>query len=407
MNRRLRRVFGKLATSARWLLVRWRSSRAHRKTGYQVNEYINRIISDAILFNEIPSPTQREERRVQFITRSLNDFGISDVRSDEEGNVVVMLPASRPTDDSILLFANIENEAYSPLDSLVKLTKVRASGKGIADNSLGAAALLVLSEYILKNDIRYDKNMLILFTSLRSSGSGFVALEHFLRHWKGGISAALYISGTQLGLIETNPLGACKLTVRVKTEERGVLTGSGAGSAVSVLSNISFQLGSIKWDEKNSTIINVAKLVAGIGYGYFPSEGFMELEIYSGDMSALEISRNAVCATIQKIAKDTGASIQIVTDSFVPVGNAERNRFLTEALRKVHGELGIRSRPVSTPNKTALLNAHGIPAIAVALTSGNKSFREEYVDLPPLETGFQQLILLLNRIAAPQAVQGP
>jgi hypothetical protein len=349
--------------------------------------------------NEIPSPTPKEERRTQFITRSLSDFGVSNVESDEAGNVVVMLPSSGPTDESILLFADIENESYSPLDSLVTLTKVRAAGKGIADNSLGTAALLVLAEYIAKNDIRYGKNLLILFTSLRSPGSSVVALDYFLRRRQGGISAGLYLSGIGLGLIEANPLGACKLTVRVKTEERGILAGSGSGSAVSVLSNISFQLGSIKWDEKNRTILNVARLVAGIGHGYYPSEGFMELEIYSGDMNVLEISRSAVCATIQKIAKDTGASIQIVTDSFVPVVDAERNRFLTEALRKVHGELGIHSRPVSTPNKTALLNAQGIPAITVSLTSGRKSFREEYVDLPPLETGFQQLILLLNRIA--------
>jgi len=405
MKRRLDRWLQRAAASARWLWARWRSRRVRRKTGHRVNEYINRIVSDAIQFNEIPSPTPKEQRRVQFITRRLGDFGLSDIDCDEQGNVVVLLPASKPTDRSVLLFANIDNDRYSPLESLVKLTRLRACGKGLADNSLGTAALLVLAEYLLKNGLQYEKNILILFTSLRSSGAGFEALEHFLRRWQGGISAAVFLCGIGLGLIGANPLGACQLTVSVKTEDRPASSGSGVGSAVSVLSNIAFQLGSIQWDEKNRTVLNVAKLVAGIGHGYFPAEGFMELEIYSGEMSALEMSRNAVCATIQKIAKDTGAAIQIVTDSFLPVGNAESNRFLTEALRKVHGQLGIRTRPVSTPDKTALLNAHGIPAVTVGLTSGKKSFREEYVDLPPLETGFQQLILLLERIAGPARIQ--
>jgi hypothetical protein len=65
----------------------------------------------------------------------------------------------------------------------------------------------------------------------------------------------------------------------------------------------------------------------------------------------------------------------------------------------VHSRLGIRSRPASRPDPTALLNARGIPALSIALTTGRKTFREEYIDLPPLESGFQQLLLLLEAVA--------
>jgi metal-dependent amidase/aminoacylase/carboxypeptidase family protein len=168
---------------------------------------------------------------------------------------------------------------------------------------------------------------------------------------------------------------------------------------VSVLSSIAHQLGGIRWDAADNTFLNVARLEAGAGYGNFAAEGVMELEIFARDTGRLETSRDAVLATTRSIAQRTGASIRIETAGLIPAGDAELRRPLVEALRRVHSQLGIRSRPASRPDPTALLNARGIPALSIALTTGRKTFREEYIDLPPLESGFQQLLLLLEAVA--------
>jgi hypothetical protein len=380
--------------------------RALKKVEPGIKPYVNRIISDAILLNEIPSPTHNEELRVNFITKRLNDFGISNVIVDEAGNVAALFPASRPTDEYVLLFADIENEQYSPLDSLVSLTGERAVGNGIADNSIGAAALLVLAEYVQKNNLQYDRNLLFLFTNLTARDSNFAALQGFIEGWRGKISSALYVVALQLGRIESRPMGNCKITVKVKTEERFPYEGANSNSAISILSNIAFQLGSIKWDDENRTTLNVARILAGIGYGYYPSEGLMELEIYSGDMNALEMSRRAVCATINKIAHDTGASVEVSINSFIPVGNAELNAFLVEKLSSVHNELRIKSKFVSMPDKTAILNSFGIPAISIGITTGKKTFDEEYANLVPIEIGFNQLVKMLDKIAMEEIMVG-
>jgi acetylornithine deacetylase/succinyl-diaminopimelate desuccinylase-like protein len=401
MKKRMRVSIQSLSISLRRFLGKLWKTRAEKARGVGVKPYVNRIISDAILLNEIPSPTEREEQRVGFITGRLNDFGVSNVTVDDAGNAVALWPASRPSDEYVLLFSDIENEAYSPLESLVKFSGERARGIGIADNSLGAATLLVLAEYLQNNGIFYDKNLVFLFTSFSSSaGSSFAALERFIRGWKGGIVAALYVAGLQLGSIEAKPLGNCKLTVTVKTAQRTLFPYAGGFSATAVLSSIAFQLGSIKWDEHNETTVNIARFLAGVGYGYFPSEGVMELEIYSGNMNALEMSKNAVSATIQKIAREMGAQVDIAVNSLIPVGDSVRNQALIESLKKVHGELRIRTTFVSTPDKTAVLNAFGIPAIYVGITNGKKALDEEYIDLPPVEKGFEQLRMLLGRVAS-------
>jgi acetylornithine deacetylase/succinyl-diaminopimelate desuccinylase-like protein len=363
----------------------------------ELGPFAKRIISDASIFNEIPSPMEREQERIQFILRRLDNFGISEVINDGEGNVAVLFSSQKPTNKCVLLFADIENESYSPISSLVHLSQGLASGGGLADNTIGVATLLVLAEYLQQNGKRYDINILILFTRLAGQEEEFAGLRRFLSSWVGEISFAFYVTGIQQGNIETRPLGHYKMTVTARTNEHAVLEDKGEDSAVWVLSNIAFRLGTIKWDMKSATILNIARIVGGVGFGFFPSEGFMELEIYSGDTAALNLTKNTVEATIEKIAAETGTQVNFTVNSFIPVANPEVNAFLTDILKKVHADLRILSNFVSIPDKTAILNSFGIPAVCVGITRGKKGLDEEYVELAPIETGFQQLLLLLER----------
>ena len=388
-----------VASSIRGLLARRRKARLQRATGQRVEQYLDRLVADAILFNETPSPTPREEQRTAFITRRLEELDVPFSQDERSGNILVRFPGSGPAKEPVLLFASIENEDYSPLESLVKLGRARASGQGLAGNSLGVAALLVLAEHMQKSGTVFARSLDLLFTGLAGAGVSGSALERFLDHAPDDPCAAFYLTGTTLGTIARDPVGTCRLDVSVRTREREVSATAGSLSAVSVLSDIAQKLGGIRWDTAGDTFLNVARLEAGAGYGRFAAEGRMELEIFARDTARLETSRDAVLATTRKVGEQTGASIRIETAGLIPAGDAELRGPLVEALRRVHAKLGIRTRLVSRPDPTALLNARGIPALSLGLTTGGRNFREEYVDLAPLESGFQQLLLLLEGVA--------
>jgi tripeptide aminopeptidase len=404
MRGRLAASFAGIASSVRRFLARRKSSRARRRSGHHIAPYIDRLISDAIQFNETPSPTPGEKQRQAFIARRLAEMGFSDLQDDGQGNLSLRFPATEAAPQGILLFASVENEDYSPLDSLVRLSGERATGQGMAGSSLGVAALLVLAEYLQASGTAFRRDLTLLFTCLKGAGVANVgttgsALERFLDRRAKEWSAAFHLAGTSLGAVASDPLGTCRLAISVRTRDREVLAGGGADSAVSLLSSIAHQLGGIRWDAAGNTFLNVARLEAGAGYGQFASEGRLELEIFARDTARLETSRDAVLATTRKIAEKTGASIRIDTAGVLPAGDAELRRPLAEELRRVHARLGIRSRQVSGPDPTALLNARGIPALSLGLTTGAKGYREEYIDLAPLEAGFQQVLLLLEAVA--------
>jgi acetylornithine deacetylase/succinyl-diaminopimelate desuccinylase-like protein len=397
MRGRLGAGIAGIGSALRRFLARRKSSRARRRSGHRIESYIDRLISDAIQFNETPSPTPREEERMAFVARRLAELGFSDLQDEGEGNLCLRFPAAEVTRKTVMLYASVEEEDYSPLESLVRLSSERATGRGMTGSSLAVAALLALAEYLQASGTAFRHNLTLLFTCLAGAGVAGSALERFLDRRTEEFDAAFQLTGTSLGAVARDPLGTCRLAITVRTRDREVLAGGGAESAVTLLSSIAHQLAGIRWDAEGNTFLNVARLEAGSGYGQFASEGRLELEIFARDTARLETSRDAVLATTRKIAEKSGASIRIDTAGVLPAGDAELRRPLVEALRRVHARLGIRTREVSRPDPAALLNARGVPALSLGLTTGARSFREEYVELAPLEAGFQQVLMMLEQ----------
>ncbi len=374
-----------------------RGRKARRKTAPSAAAYVKRIISDAILFNEVPSPTENEQQRAAFVAGRLADFGIGEVQVSPEGSVSCDLPSSDPNGDTLLLLANTDNESYSPLDSLVRLTEEEASGSGIADNSLGVATLLVLAEYLQNERVPPASNLVLLFTPLSSPA----ALQSFVRGRQEPFRAALYLSGLHLGEVETRPLGTSELVVSVRTPDRPVYPEGGSSSAVSVLAGIASRLGSIRWSGDDKTVLSIARLRAGVGFGYFASEGTLEVEILSPDAALLQMATEAVTATIRRTASEMSSEIEVETRSTAPAAGTEKSRFLVDALLQVHRRLGIKSREVSSTSRRPDFGALEMPVTRVGITTGRKTLTEELVQLAPIEKGFRQVLLLLEELAAP------
>ncbi|HTP57517.1 MAG TPA: hypothetical protein VMM82_01285, partial [Spirochaetia bacterium] len=315
---------------------------------------MKRIVSDAILFNEIPSPTEREAERADYVLQRLGEFGYQDAALDEFGNVTVVVPAREDTDEHVLMFSDIRCEDYSPVESMTKLETDRVRGKGIAESSVATAALLVLGEYLVRNEIQYDRNVVLLFTSFDPGERETQPLEQFLQGWKARLRSAAHVRGLELGRVEDRPLGTCKLSVKVHTEERPVAAGQPAPSAIWVLASIASRLGSIRWDAENSTFLNVSRLEAGVGFGWYPSEGVLELEVFSPSPATLDVARKAVEATIASVAQETGATVDTSVKAFLPAGDSGINQGLATVVREIYERLHIKPRPVSLPGYASL-----------------------------------------------------
>ncbi len=365
----------------------------------ETGPYVSRIVSDAMLLNEIPSPTEHEAARTEYILQRLGEFGYPNCSLDEFGNVTAIVPARENIDEHVLLFADIRCEDYSPIDSMTRLEPDRVVGQGIAESAIGAAGLMVLAEYLARNEIQYNRPVIFLFTSFDPGERETQPLELFMQSWKERVRFAGHVRGLDLGRIEDSPLGTCKLSIEIRTEQREVFGAERAISAIRVISTIASRLGSIHWDSANDTFLNIARVEAGVGFGWHASEGVLELEVFSPSAGALDMARKAVEATIRGGAEELGASVDIAVKAFLPAGNPQINAELNTIVRGVHERLRVKSVPVSLPGYASFLNSLGIPAVTLGMTTGRKTLAEEYIEIRPLETGFRQLLAFLDDCA--------
>ncbi len=402
---------GKLLSTAKRLFRRRAKGRPSEARKPGIGSYVNRILSDAILFNETQASPDRTIRRMDFIVQRLSEFGYPDPRIDQWGNVSIIVPASRPTNDHALLLADIGAGVDSPSDCFVTLEAGRARGGGLAENSVGVAALLVLAEYIAAAGLTYDRNLVLLFSCFDPGQREAQPLERFLQGWKGRLLFAAYVRSLALGRIQDRPMGTCKLCVTVRTEQRDLMRSEGAASAISVLAAAASRLGSIRWDAEGNTFLNIARLEAGAGFGWYAAEGVLELEIFSTDASALEVARKAVSATIGTVASEAGARAEVAVKTFYPVGNpagnTQMNAGLNDALRRVYARLRIKPQPTSVPDHSAFINSLGIPSVSLGITTGSRSLTEESVDTKPIEAGFRQLLGFLDETLSRAGAAAP
>jgi tripeptide aminopeptidase len=399
MKKPLRERIRQLLGAAKGFWGRGGRRRVPRAATARARHFVDRIVSDAILFNETAYVPDRAARRTDFLAAKLREFGYPDPRVDGQGGISVTVPGSAGADAAVLVFADAGFPADAGAECIVTLGADRAEGRGLAEDSVGVAALLVLAEHLAEAEPPLARDLVLYFLPCGGGDQRELPLERFIRGSGCPFALAVHLRSVPLGRIEERPLGACRLRVRVRTGEKEVATAAGGASAISVLAAIASRLGSIRWDSEGSTFLNIARLEAGAGFGWHASEGMLELEIMSTEAAALEVARKAVTATIQTTAAESGASVEVATASLYPPGRMEINAGLTAALRRVYARLRIRAVPVSIPDQSAVASALGIPAVSLGMTTGRKTLTEEWVDIPPIETGFRQLLAFLEEAA--------
>lgn len=372
----------------------WEARKALKNLDAKV--WASRIISDGVLLNDIPSPSDAEDLRMKFISKRLAEFEISNVFTDDWGNVLALFPAFGSRRDFVVLIAEVGDADYTPLDNSVQLTWAFASGQGLGERSIGPAALLVFAEFAQATGFHLEKNLLILFTPSSSVDEREDAFRHFLSGWADRISCAILVHGTNLGTVETKHIGSYRLSVHVQTEERNLLAPGQPPSAASILGTIASQVGNISWKGPQNTMVSIARMQSGNGFGHWATEGELDIEIVADDEKVLETLKREVTETIEKASPDQGSRIETKIRFKRSVGDPKLNEPLISALKAALVKVRIKPEEGLVSDKISLINEKGIPGISVGITKATSNLKKDEIELGPIASGFRQLLLVIE-----------
>lgn len=358
-------------------------------------QLVNQVLELAIDIQQIPAPTFNESKRGAFIYERFIQENLKDVEIDEIGNVLGRLPGSGST-LPIIVSAHLDTVFPSGTDLGYERLAEKVAGPGIGDNAVGLAGLFGLLWELNQRQVILNSD-LWLVANVGEEGLGDLrGMREVVNRFAGQIQAYIILEGMALGQVYHRGLGVRRFRITVNTSGGHSWVDFGKPSAVHELVRIVTRLLAIQIPEGPRTTMNVGVISGGTSVNTIAAEASLDLDLRSEDVATLDELVNSVEGIFQESqSPDVRVSVELIGQR--PVGEISQNHPLIALAVQGLEVVGIQPRLNIGSTDANIPLSLGYPAICLGLTTGNGAHTgDEYINLPPLDLGLKQLLLVIK-----------
>lgn len=367
------------------------------------------IIDLVSRIQQIPSPSFHERERAQFVADLVREWGATpDVCSHSYGehqavNTYLRLPGRDRSAPALLISAHTDTVFPGSTSLALTRTTDRLAGPGVGDNSLAVAALLVLAhDWIAAPPPPCD---LWFLANAGEEGIGDLAgmrtaIEHIREEQHSGIGAALVLEGMLLGGVYHAGIGVRRFSVRISGPGGHSWGDHGTESAVHALVSRLARVAALPVPKDPRSSLNVGTIKGGTSVNTIAAAAGAEIDVRSVDQRTVDRFAGEVVKALESDPLPAGLSLDVVTLGSRPAGEIPAAHPLVRAAVQSLVDVDVSpSLKRGSTDANALLAA-GIPSVCVGITTGGGAHTAaEYIDLPPIERGMDQLRRLIPRAA--------
>lgn len=358
------------------------------------------VLANAVMCGEIPAPTGNEAKLVRFLCDRFTESQLLNVSSDEAGNAIGLLPGKRgQRGKHILLAAHVDRIWETGVDHTIQVNADTMVGPGIADNSLGVAAIASMPMILERLGVELENNLVLVGAS-RSMGRGDLGgLRFFVKNAQFPIDGAVCVEGIQLGRLSYSCLGMNRGEIIVRTPEELDWQARSRSGAIVELNRIVHRILAIPTPEEPRTSIILGSIMAGTGFSIPPTEATLRFEVRSeapGMVAAIREQIEEIIAEVNA-ERDIRASLYIIARR--KPGSIGFSHPLVRSVRGIMEHLAIE--PVVDPSisELSVLLDHEIPSVTLGVTTGdNKHALSETIHLAPIFRGLAQIAATIQAL---------
>jgi tripeptide aminopeptidase len=358
----------------------------------KLKKYREVLLANLVMAGEIPAPTFEEDRRVKFILDRFDESGLTDSSIDGHGNGIGVL-TGKESDEAILINAHADTIFSSKTDHTMQVSSDSITGPGVADNSLGLAALVTLP-YILE-DLEIELNRdLVLLAGVNSLGRGNLGGIHFfLDNNPFKIKDAICIEGIQLGRLSYSSIGMLRGEITCQVPESYDWSRFGDASAILTLNEVINKINDIRLPKRPRTSIVMGSIVGGTSFNTIARDATLGFEIRSESQEVVERAGETISDIVLEVSSKTGDQVELDIFAKRTPGGIPYSHPLTKCARNVMKTLGIEPRLAPSTSELSALIDKEIPALTVGLTLGERTSKtNETIQIEPIYKGLAQLI---------------
>lgn len=352
----------------------------------------DRVLELACAIQQIPAPTFHEQQRAGFIHRQFQALGLSDVETDDLGNVYARQPGQGSA-APVLVTAHTDTvfPAHTPLT--LNREADRIHGPGIGDNALGVAGLFgvawMLAEAAAPGDIW-------LVANVGEEGLGDLhGMRRVIERLGDRVKATIVLEGMALGHIYHSGIGVRRYRFTAVAEGGHSWLNFGRTSAIHTLLRFGADLTQLTVPAQPKTTFNIGTMTGGTSINTIAREASLDLDLRSETPAALndlDAQVQALHRTHQRAAGAAGAQLILECIGDRPSGQLPRDHALVQIAAQALEAAGVT--PVFDTGSTDanIPLSQQRPCVCIGLTHGSNAHRpDEYIETGPLAQGLQAL----------------
>ena len=333
-----------------------------------------RTLRDQVELTEIPAPPFGEEARSARLADLLTEAGLTDVRTDEVGNVV----AERHGQDGapLVIAAHLDTVFPSGTDVSVHVEDDIFRAPGISDDGRGLAALLALARAVYVGDVPNRRPILFVGTVGEEGNGDLRGVKHLFREGGPGAGACGFISldGAGLRTVVHQGLGARRFRVVIEGSGGHSWVDRGTPNPIHALGRAIGALAAWPPPTTPTLSLTVSRFGGGTSVNTIPNEAWAELDLRSESKQHLEVAEERVRATLKRSLheENSGArddsqrlGLKIELIGVRPSGATPRDSLLVEAAVAATGMFGVEADLIASSTDANLPMSLGIPAITL------------------------------------------
>ncbi len=352
----------------------------------------DRVLDLACAIQQIPAPTFHEHQRAAFVRQHFQALGLSDVETDDLGNVF----ARRPGQGSAApVLVTAHTDTVFPIHTPLTLTRgaERIHGPGIGDNALGVAGLFALAWMLAEAPVPGD---VWLAANVGEEGLGDLrGMRRVVERFGDRVKATIVLEGMALGHIYHSGIGVRRYRFVAMAEGGHSWLNFGRPSAIHVLLRLGADLTQLTVPQQPKTTFNIGTVTGGTSVNTIAREASLDLDLRSETSAALE-ALDAQVQTFyrahQRAAEAANAQLTMQWIGDRPGGRLPRDHVLVQIAAQALEAVGLTPAFDTGSTDANIPLSQNRACICIGLTHGGNAHRpDEYIETGPLAQGLQAL----------------
>lgn len=174
---------------------------------------VQRAMDEQVELCEIPAPTFKEEKRAASLMQRMKDYGLTDVKMDEIGNVIGIRKGTKQGGPILVLGAHMDSVFPEGTDVTVKKEGIRYTAPGIGDNCSGLRCILQILRGLEEAKIQTQGDIWFVGTVGEEGNGDIRGSKHLVKNNK--IDGFIAVDSTDVGRVLYGATGSHRWRVAI------------------------------------------------------------------------------------------------------------------------------------------------------------------------------------------------